>query len=193
MGVEVPRPSPQHSWHLSSFCPIMRPVPPASFTSCVLSHYVMSDSVTPWTVAHQAPLSMGFPRTKNTGVDCHFVLHRIVCIQGSNLHLLHWQVDSSPLSHQGSPGPHIRLGQKYLPGSAPRDPLLSCSLCPSGHPTGSGNPSGLLWNGGIAASLMNILLSSEHENIQCWIMSQREQRVSSVKDNFQLSASYLRL
>ena len=25
----------------------------------VLSHTVMSDSVTPWTVAHQAPLSMG--------------------------------------------------------------------------------------------------------------------------------------
>ena len=29
--------------------------------------------VTPWTVAHQAPLSMGFP-SKNTGVGCHFPL-----------------------------------------------------------------------------------------------------------------------
>ena len=29
--------------------------------------------VTPWTVAHQAPLSMAFPR-KNTGVSCHFLL-----------------------------------------------------------------------------------------------------------------------
>ena len=28
----------------------------------MLSRSVMSDSVTPWTVAHQAPLSMGFPR-----------------------------------------------------------------------------------------------------------------------------------
>ena len=27
---------------------------------------VMSDSVTPWTVAHQAPLSMGFSRTEKT-------------------------------------------------------------------------------------------------------------------------------
>ena len=27
-----------------------------------VSHSVMSDSVTPWTVAHQSPLSMGFPR-----------------------------------------------------------------------------------------------------------------------------------
>ena len=30
---------------------------------------------TPWTVALQAPLSMGFPR-KNTGVGCHSLLHR---------------------------------------------------------------------------------------------------------------------
>ena len=30
------------------------------FVWCVLSHSVMYDSVTPWTVAHQAPLSMGF-------------------------------------------------------------------------------------------------------------------------------------
>ena len=27
-----------------------------------VSHSIMSDSVTPWTVAHQAPLSMGFSR-----------------------------------------------------------------------------------------------------------------------------------
>ena len=29
--------------------------------------------VTPWTAAHQAPLSMDFPG-KNTGVGCHFLL-----------------------------------------------------------------------------------------------------------------------
>ena len=28
----------------------------------LFSCYVTSDSATPWTVAHQAPLSMGFPR-----------------------------------------------------------------------------------------------------------------------------------
>ena len=33
---------------------------------------------------------------KNTGVGCHFLL------QGSNLHLLHWQAASSLLSHLGS-------------------------------------------------------------------------------------------
>ena len=31
--------------------------------------------MTPWTRAHQASLSMGF--SKNTGVDCHFLLQRI--------------------------------------------------------------------------------------------------------------------
>ena len=33
-----------------------------SVGACVLSLSVVSDSVTPWTVAHQAPLSMGSPR-----------------------------------------------------------------------------------------------------------------------------------
>ena len=27
----------------------------------------------PWTVARQAPLSMGFPRLENTGVSCHLL------------------------------------------------------------------------------------------------------------------------
>ena len=40
---------------------------------------------------------------KNTGVSCHFLLQGIFLTQGSNLSLLHWQVDSL-LSHQGSPG-----------------------------------------------------------------------------------------
>ena len=31
------------------------------------SHSVMSNSATPWTVAHQAPLSMGFPRKEYWG------------------------------------------------------------------------------------------------------------------------------
>ena len=39
----------------------------------VLSPLVVSDSVILWTVAHQNPLSMGFPG-KNTGVCCHLLL-----------------------------------------------------------------------------------------------------------------------
>ena len=51
----------------------------------------VSLSATPWTVAHQASLSIGFP--KNTRVGCHFLLQRIFPTQGSNLRLLcllHW-------------------------------------------------------------------------------------------------------
>ena len=43
---------------------------------------------------------------RNTGVGCHFLLQRIFSTQGLNLHLLrllHWQADSLPLSHLGSP------------------------------------------------------------------------------------------
>ena len=40
---------------------------------------------------------------RNTGVGCHFLLPGILPTQGSNLHLLHWEADSSPLSHLGSP------------------------------------------------------------------------------------------
>ena len=44
--------------------------------------------VTPWTVACQAPFSMGFP-SKNAGVGCHFLHQGIFLIQGSP-QLLHW-------------------------------------------------------------------------------------------------------
>ena len=42
---------------------------------------------------------------KNTGVGCHFLLQEIFPTQGSNPHLLHWQVDSLLLCHLGSPLP----------------------------------------------------------------------------------------
>ena len=41
----------------------------------------------PWILAHQAPLTMGFPR--NTGVGCWFLLQGILWTQGLNLGLLH--------------------------------------------------------------------------------------------------------
>ena len=36
------------------------------------------------------------------GVGCHFLLQEIFPTQELNLHLLHWQVDSLPLSHLGN-------------------------------------------------------------------------------------------
>ena len=40
---------------------------------------------------------------ENTGVGGCFLLQGIFLDQGSNFCLLHWQADSLPLSHQGSP------------------------------------------------------------------------------------------
>ena len=46
-------------------------------------------------------------------VGSHFLFQRICLIQGLNLCLLHWQVDSLLLSHQGSPLIPYILNQKY--------------------------------------------------------------------------------
>ena len=40
---------------------------------------------------------------KNTGMSCYFLLQWIFLTQGLNPRLLHWQPDSLPLSHLGSP------------------------------------------------------------------------------------------
>ena len=64
---------------------------------------VMSISfLTPWTIVCQAPCSWT-SLGKKTAVGCHFLLQGIFPTQELNLSLLHWQVDSLPLSHQGSP------------------------------------------------------------------------------------------
>ena len=47
----------------------------------------MFDCVTPWSVAHKAPLSMEFSK-QEYGVGCHFLLQMFFLIQGSNLCLL---------------------------------------------------------------------------------------------------------
>ena len=57
--------------------------------------------VTPWAIACQAPLSMGFPRQEHWS-ERPFPSPGVFLTQGSNLSLLHCQVGSLPLSHQGS-------------------------------------------------------------------------------------------
>ena len=49
---------------------------------------------------------------KNTRVGCHFLLQGIFPTQGWNPHLLHWPVDSLPLSHMGALT--LRLGCEQL-------------------------------------------------------------------------------
>ena len=72
--------------------------------------------VTPWTVAHQAPLSMGSPG-KNTGVDCHALLQGIFLTQGSNLRLLcllHWRTGFFTTSATWEAYKHVKMKVKSL-------------------------------------------------------------------------------
>ena len=56
-----------------------------------------------WTVACQAPLSMGDSPGKNTGVGCHALLQRIFPTQGLNLSLLHCRRILYPLITREAP------------------------------------------------------------------------------------------
>ena len=63
---------------------------------------VVSDTFeTPWTGAHQAPLSMGLPRQEYWSV-LPFPTPEYLPNPGIK-RLLHWQADSLPLHHLGSP------------------------------------------------------------------------------------------
>ena len=67
----------------------------------LLSHVLLF--IIPWTVARQAPLSMGFSRQESwSGLPCPSpgdLSHPGICLLG----LWHWQMDSLPLCHLGSP------------------------------------------------------------------------------------------
>ena len=56
----------------------------------------------------------GISQGKNTGVGCHFLLQRTFLTQGLNPHLLHWQANSLPLSHQGSPLNFLKTANIFL-------------------------------------------------------------------------------
>ena len=78
----------------------------------VLSCSVVSDSVTPWTAAFQAPLTMEDSPGENTRVACHALLQGIFPTQESNPGLPHWEVESLPTESPGNP------------------PLISCCTLP---------------------------------------------------------------
>ena len=104
---------------------------------CVLSHSEVKSLsrvqlfVTPWTVAFQAPLSMGFSR-QQTGMGCHFLLQGIFPTQGSNpclLCLLHWQAGSLPGHHLGNPKCQSK-GANSITLPPCRVRWAECSPCP---------------------------------------------------------------
>ena len=104
----------------------------------------MSDSfVTPWTIAHQAPLSLGFPRQEDWS-GFPFPITGDLPDPGLNSCLLHWQVDSLPLSYKGSPLISImkcKLSHSCLtfepkcsaPGLYPKHMHLHSELCTEVH------------------------------------------------------------
>ena len=68
-----------------------------------LSRSAMSDSLQLYGLRPaRVPYAWDSPG-KNTTVVCHFLLQGIFLIQGLNRNLLHWQVGSLPLNHQGNP------------------------------------------------------------------------------------------
>ena len=93
---------------------------PQPHPACMLSHVRLF--TTPWTIACQEPLSVKFFRQE------YWILEKVAIssfrgiflTQGSNpclLHLLHWQVDSLPLTPPGKPvfqsGGNMHLGNKH--------------------------------------------------------------------------------
>ena len=84
----------------------------------VLSHFShVWLFTTPWTVALQPLLPMGFSRLEYWN-GCHFLLHWIFLTQGSNpslLCLLNWQAGSWPLTPSGKSWLLFRKGWRILP------------------------------------------------------------------------------
>ena len=64
---------------------------------------------TPWTVACQAPPSMGILQARITGVGSHTLLQDIFLTQGSNWSLLHCRQILYQLSQHRSPIKRVRL------------------------------------------------------------------------------------
>ena len=76
---------------------------------------------TPWTVASQAPLSMGILPGKNIGLGCHGLIQGIFPTQGSNPGLPHCRQILYRLSHQGSPTYSVQRRWSLLPKAALED------------------------------------------------------------------------
>ena len=133
---------------------------------------VMSDSAAPWTVAHQAPLSMGFSRQEYWS-GCHFLLQGIFLTQGSNSHLLcllccrqilyhlsHWGSQARILKSVAFPSP----GDISNPGIEPRSPVLKVDSLPAETP-GKPKNTGV----GSLSLLQQIFLTQEsnHSLLNC--------------------------
>ena len=102
---------------LSGFKKTQSLIYPTSSEHPVLDHYLMCATqcvcvltlCDPLTVAHRTPLFWGILQARKR-VVCHFLPQGIFLTQGSNLHLLHWQVGSLPLPPTGK---HLYSSMNY--------------------------------------------------------------------------------
>ena len=117
----------------------------------MLTHSVMSDSVTPWTIPRQAPLSMRFSRQEYTGVGCHSLLQGIFLTQGSNPGLPHCRQILYHLANQvaavikNPPGLEnpIDRGAWWATGHKESDSTKRLTLSLPSEPPGRGTHCGL--------------------------------------------------
>ena len=82
---------------------------------------------TPWTAAHQTPLSMGFPRQEYWS-GWPFPPPGDLPDPGMNSYLLHWQVDSFTTSHLGSPFQDLPMCINYWSYSLMAVHFTKCKL-----------------------------------------------------------------
>ena len=117
---------------------------------CMLCHIQLF--VTPWTVAQQAPLSIGFTRQEYwSGLP--FPSPGLFLTQGLNPHLLwlpHWQAGSLPLSHERSlsvsfitkpSGSHSSSSRQVLGQACPGPGSLGGAPLPLTHTATGGRSS----------------------------------------------------
>ena len=89
--------------------------PCRSLRACVHAHSVVSGSRPHGLYTPGSSVHLIFPA--RIWVGCHFLFRGIFSTQGRNLHFLHWQANSLPLSHLGSPYwsfHHINLNITFL-------------------------------------------------------------------------------
>ena len=92
---------------------------------CMLSHSVVSQSVTLWIAAHQTPLCLWNFSGINTGVGFHFLLQGIFSTQGLNPGLLHCRQILYQLGRKGNPRTEYMLAKKKKPNSDfPASPMV---------------------------------------------------------------------
>ena len=80
---------------------------------CVLSCLVVSNSLRPHGLRSARFLCPWDASGKCPGIGCHFCLQGIFPTQGLNPHLLHWQADSLPRGHLGSPSHPLQLPKAH--------------------------------------------------------------------------------